>query len=70
MLSEIIVTILSEEECSKICDEFCRYPREWDRSDEELWTEICSKNCPLVVKSEAAAVEVSDSRRYRKGEEE
>lgn len=50
MLNEIIVTILSEEECSKICDEFCIYQRDWEGEDEELWTEVCKKRCPLVVR--------------------
>ena len=43
------VTGIIEEVKLRMCDDYCRYPREWD--DEEQGMELCEseicENCPL-----------------------
>lgn len=44
------VTGIIEEVKLRMCDDYCRYPREWD--DEEQGMELCEseicENCPLM----------------------
>lgn len=36
-----------EEIVKTMCDDYCRYPREWDESDGELCESEHCTNCPL-----------------------
>lgn len=44
-----IVDATIESVCAEICNDYCRYPREWDAEKEgyELWQSDICDNCPL-----------------------